>query len=236
MIEAVLFDLDGTLLDNDMERFMRPYLQALSARLAHIIPPAKFVECLMAGSKRMADHLHPQLTNREVFWQTFEALSGHSEEELQPIIDAFYAGEFNALQVYTRRRPEARPLVQSVIAAGRKAVLATHPLFPLIAVRQRMAWAGIADLPFDLITAYENMHFCKPQPEYYDEIARMLGAPAERCVMIGDDKVMDGPAAAAGMRFFWTTSEPPFDAARGDLAHLQRLIDDGWLDELGRRG
>lgn len=37
-IKAILFDLDGTLLDQ-MEAFWPHYFQALAACLAHILPP-----------------------------------------------------------------------------------------------------------------------------------------------------------------------------------------------------
>ncbi len=57
---------------------------------------------------------------------------------------------------------------------GYKLVLATNPIFPGVAIRHRMRWAGIDDIPFRLVTTMEDMHFCKPNPKYYVEIVDML--------------------------------------------------------------
>lgn len=46
------------------------------------------------------------------------------------------------------------------------------------------------------------MHFCKPNPNYYLEISRMIGVAPEDCLMIGDDPENDGPAAEVGMDTF----------------------------------
>jgi len=230
MIEAVLFDLDGTLLENDMDRFMRAYLRALSARLAHIMPPAQFVSQLMAATDRMIANLDPHVTNQEAFWSAFQELTGHSHEELRPIIDEFYVKEFGDLKTCAQSKPLARTVVQSVMQTGRPAVIATNPLFPLVAIRHRLQWAGVADLPFALITSYENMHFSKPHKEYYQEIAEHLRLPAGRCLMVGDDKVMDWPATQAGMQFFWVTEEQPFTREQGNLDHFHQLVRNGFLD------
>jgi len=230
MIEAVLFDLDGTLLTNDMHRFMQRYLSALSTRFAHLMPPEQFVKTLLTATEEMVTNRDPAVTNEEAFERAFDNLSEHSLESLRPTIDAYYETEFPNLRVCTEEAPAARPLVEHVIRSGRKAVLATNPLFPMTAIQQRMAWAGVDDLPFALVTSYENMHFCKPHIEYFQEIAEFIQVEPERCLMIGDDVEMDGPAVKAGMRFFWVSDHPPFDMSRGDLDHFFTLVQDGFLN------
>jgi len=230
MIEAVLFDLDGTLLENDMGQFMPLYLRALSAHVAHLMPPAQFVPSLIAATEKMAANDDPDVTNEAAFWAAFEGLAGVPQERFQALTDEFYVEKFAALSSCTRRRPRARTLVQHVMETGRRTVVATHPLFPRRAILHRMEWAGVGDLPFTLITSYENFHTSKPRPTYYAEIAAQIGVPPARCLMIGDDRAMDGPAVQAGMRFFWVTEERPFGDERGNLEHLDVLIQAGWLD------
>lgn len=82
---------------------------------------------------------------------------------------------------------------------GLRLVLAINPVFPALAIRERMRWAGIARMPWELITSYENMHSCKPNPEYYREIAASLQLRPEECLAVGNDTVEDLAAAAAGM-------------------------------------
>ena len=43
MIPTLLIDLDNTLLGNDMETFIPPYIQKLSAHLANLIPPDQMI-------------------------------------------------------------------------------------------------------------------------------------------------------------------------------------------------
>jgi FMN phosphatase YigB (HAD superfamily) len=230
MIEAVLFDLDGTLLDNDFDRFLRAYLRALSGRLAHLMPPQEFATQLMAATNCMLTDRDPTTTNEQVFRTAFEGLTGRSLDEFIPAIEDFYAQDFGRLQEFTSRRPEAREIVQHVLAAGRQAVVATNALFPFTAIQQRMAWAGVEDLPFALVSSYEHMHFAKPQPEFFLEIARRINVPAARCLMVGDDVAMDSPALEAGMRFYEICAEGEGGPERGTLRQLMQRIDEGYLD------
>ena len=45
-IDAVAFDLDGTLIDVDLNQFIPSYLKLLANSVAQLIPPKKFVSAL----------------------------------------------------------------------------------------------------------------------------------------------------------------------------------------------
>ncbi|MGN0675436.1 MAG: HAD family hydrolase, partial [Oscillospiraceae bacterium] len=48
--------------------------------------------------------------------------------------------------------------------------------------------------------------YCKPNPEYYREIIRRLGATPEQCLMVGNDVTEDMEAARkAGLSVFLLT-------------------------------
>ena len=74
------------------------------------------------------------------------------------------------------------------------------------------------------------MHFSKPHPKYYLEIAGRIGRRPDECVMVGDDWGNDiAPAMRAGLRVYWvnTSAEVPpgFDPrARGTLAEFKSQI------------
>ena len=42
-IKAILFDLDGTLIDVDLKGFIPDYMKLLSYKVKHIIKPNKFI-------------------------------------------------------------------------------------------------------------------------------------------------------------------------------------------------
>jgi FMN phosphatase YigB (HAD superfamily) len=103
-------------------------------------------------------------------------------------------------------------------------VIATQPVFPLVAIRQRMDWARVGDFPYQLITSYENMHSCKPMTEYYLEIASIIGCPPNECVMVGNDPAQDiSPAQDAGMATYLVTTSGKDEAVGDNCGALTQL-------------
>jgi hypothetical protein len=61
---------------------------------------------------------------------------------MEVIFTDFYLNDYNTLSQYTMRMAEARPAVAAAFERGRDVVIATNPLFPAIAIRQRLAWGA----------------------------------------------------------------------------------------------
>ena len=228
-LQAILFDLDGTLLDNDMEQFLSHYFRRLSNWMRHIMPPQEFIDHLMQATRVMMAN-DGRTTNEEVFAAAFYPLAGRPRKEIEPLLEQFYAREFPHLREHTRRRPEARAVVQAALDRGYDLVVATNPLFPATAMWQRLEWAGVADLPFLLVTTYENSHACKPNPIYFEQICATIGRPAASCLMVGDDP-MDMAAARIGCPTFFIAEgnnelppDMPTPSYRGTLADVTALL------------
>ncbi|MHB9145523.1 MAG: HAD family hydrolase [Symbiobacteriia bacterium] len=202
MIKAVLFDLDGTLLPLEQETFLREYLQRLAAKVAGLVPPDRFVKQLMASTLAMTANREADRTNQQIFAADFYPKLGVPEETLMPILEDFYERDFGNIRTIVTPDPAARQAVTAVLARGLDAVVATNPVFPMTAIRQRLDWAGLADLPFKLVTSYEDSHFCKPNPEYFLEVASRTGRQPESCLMVGNDVGEDLVAASVGMRTY----------------------------------
>jgi HAD superfamily hydrolase (TIGR01549 family) len=231
-LQAILFDLDDTLLDNNMEQFLPHYFQRLAAWVSHVMPPQEFIAHLMQATRAMMAN-DGRATNEEVFAAAFYPLAGRPREEMEPLFLQFYAQEFPQLREYTRRKPEARAVVQAAVERGYDLAVATNPLFPAAAIWQRLEWAGVADLPFRLVTTYENSRACKPSPIYFQQICADLGRPAEACLMVGDDPV-DMAAARIGCPTFYIADagkplppDVPAPSYRGTLADVAALLHDG---------
>ena len=93
-----------------------------------------------------------------------------------------------------------------------------------------MRWAFLDPADFELITSYENMHFCKPHPEYYQEILDYLGEEAASCMMVGNEVEEDMVAGSLGMKTFLLDylvidrgSGTPYDH-RGNFEELSRVL------------
>jgi len=185
-IRAVLFDLDGTLLENNVPIFFEHYFRRLAGWVGHLTPPEEFLAHLNRATAAMLANDGTR-TNETVFTEVFYPLIGRPREEMEPLFMDFYAREFPKLREYTVRRPEARRVVRRAFDLGLDVVVATNPLFPSTAIRQRLEWAGAADFPYRLVTTYENSRACKPSLTYFRQIADYLGHPPEACLMVGDE-------------------------------------------------
>ena len=144
---------------------------------------------------------------------------------------ALYIRDFPKLQCYTRAEPLIKRILEVAAKQKRELVIATNPVFPEIAIRQRLQWAGIGHLPFRLITTYENMHFCKPHLEYYSEILKKLNRLPGDCLMIGNDAREDLAANGVGISTFLLKNHLIDDATEtyaadheGYLEDLYRLV------------
>jgi HAD superfamily hydrolase (TIGR01549 family) len=241
MIEAVLFDLDDTLLGNDMDKFLPNYFSLLGRHAERYLAKERFLEELMAGTQAMIASTDTAVSNRDVFWQTFQQRTGLNPDEMEPFFEQFYRNVFPQLVTTTEKRPYAAPLVQACLDKGLKVVIATNPLFPAIAVEERLAWAGlpVTEFNYDLVTTYENMHAAKPHPAYYREILEKIECTPETAVMIGDDWKNDIiPADNVGLSTYWITTDSqqqPDGLAvngSGSLTDLWQCVQNGWLEQL----
>lgn len=202
MLKTLLFDLDGTLLDLDMDTFLPQYFSALSNKVAHVVCSITFKKELLDATYQMIASVDPAKTNEEVFMEEFFKRMEVSPSVLLPLFDEFYKTDFPKLARFSRLRPEARNLITWGVEAGLDIVIATNPVFPATAIWERLRWAGVDDFEYKLVTTYEIMHFCKPNVMYYEEILKMIDRSPEECMVIGNDPVEDLAASCLGIKTF----------------------------------
>lgn len=196
---VLLFDLDGTLLPMDTGQFLQAYLTTLAPHFAPFMPPEQFVQELLRATREMVENTEGSKTNAEVFWESFLGKTSFDPEQTFPVFEQFYLSAFPKLHVHTQPTPLAREVLTKAAARGCELVLATNPVFPRIAIEERLRWAGIADVPFRLITDYETMHYCKPNLSYFQEILEKVEVDTADCLMIGNDPAEDMVAAELGI-------------------------------------
>ena len=204
-LTTILFDLDGTLLPMDNDAFTKGYFRLLAAKLApHGYNAKQLVDGIWAGTAAMVKN-DGSRTNEKSFWDRFSSIFGEAVLEDLPLFEEFYETDFQAAQAFCGFNPDAAATVQAVKALGLRAVLATNPIFPAVATRSRIRWAGLTPEDFALYTTYENIGLCKPNPDYYREIMKRLDVRPEECLMVGNDAAEDMAAAETGMRVFLLT-------------------------------
>ena len=240
MTLTLLFDLDDTLLDTNMDAFLAAYFQALSAHLSPYLEPSLMLSALFKGTQKMMADLDPRTTLREVFDPEFYPKFDVSPEILTKRIDEFYRNVFPTLEHVTRKKEHAVPLVEWTLDQGYRLAIATNPLFPLAAIHHRMRWAGLPPEKyfFEVVSAYEEFHFSKPNAAFYAEIAGRMGWPEGPIVVVGNDVKADlTPAQVIGFPTFWVVSEEADEngfepTAQGTLGDLRLWLESADLSTL----
>lgn len=227
MIKAVLFDLDGTLLDIDLESFLGRYFTSLrdvAQEIAGTQGADRVMDAIDSAVRAMSEP-HPGRTNLAVFSAEFERISGVVLEDVWPSYERFYADVFPTLGDGASPAEGARQAIETALALGLRVAIATNPIFPRVAVEHRLAWAGLGDLDLPVVTSYEQMVATKPHPAYYMQVARLLSVEPSDCLMVGDDRYLDLPAADVGMRTFYVGRHGDAVADyRGNLDDLSELL------------
>ena len=206
-VKAVLFDLDGTLLKMDQDEFVKTYFKYLAKHLApRGYETDKLLKVFWAGVNAMTVN-DGNGTNEEAFWKVFTEAYGKDSINDKEYIDEFCKNGFNKVEEVCGKYKEANEIITLVKEKGKTPILATNPLFPHTATENRMRWAGLNAADFAEYTTYENCHYCKPNPEYYEELLKRHGLRPEECIMVGNDVEEDMiPAEKLGMQGFLLTN------------------------------
>ncbi|MCF0092056.1 Phosphorylated carbohydrates phosphatase [Micromonospora sp. MH99] len=192
---AVLFDMDGTLVDSEklwdvaLQELAREYGGDLSADARRSI-----VGTAMAESMRI---LHDDLGQPERDPEVSAAWINAR------ILDLFRAG--------LPWRPGAFDLVHAVRAAGIPTALVTSSPRALVEI----ALDTLGRDTFDVVVAGDEVVAAKPHPEPYLTAARLLGVPIERCVAIEDSPTGVASALASGAAVLAVPAEVPLPDGTG---------------------
>jgi FMN phosphatase YigB (HAD superfamily) len=229
---TLLFDLDDTLLDTNIETFVPAYFQALSAHAAPYVSVNVMLSALVSGMRSIMDSEDPARTLQSVFEEDFYTRIGIDKQKLTGVFDDFYENVFPGIVSKTKRRPDAAPLVEWVLSKGYRVAIATDPFFPKKATFHRLHWAGLDPDHFEVISTLENFHFSKTHPAYYAEVLGQLGWSDGPVLMVGNDVERDlMPAHKLGLKTYFidgdSASSPGIEAGRGKLADLHP-----WLESI----
>ncbi|HPG38105.1 MAG TPA: HAD family hydrolase [bacterium] len=207
MFDAILFDLDGTLVENDMHRFVTEYFQTLGPRIKQICPDKDYIKLILQANQAMLTAGRSVDCLLDLFLREFTRLTGILEHQALAIFNAYYENEYKNLQV-VKPVPLAYESIQTALQLTDNVVIATLPIFPQPAIRQRLEWGKINDFSYKLVTGCDIMHTSKPHVDYFLEIAEIINCDPKRCLMIGNDYIDDMAAVECGMTTFLLNTFP----------------------------
>lgn len=199
-MKCLLIDLDKTLLEINFDEFLKAYFSILIPKLKRIMPDKDPLEILKVSVDYMIYEKNGEVNSKK-FYDKFIELSSLDENCLKEIFLDFYKKDFPKLSYFGKPAKNGRETLIKLFNLGYEVVIATNSIFPEIAILERMKWANIYDLNFKLITTMENMHYAKPNVEYYLEILEKINCKEKEVLMVGDDLINDIlPAKKAGIK------------------------------------
>ncbi|QRN84623.1 HAD hydrolase-like protein [Clostridia bacterium] len=197
-IKTILFDLDGTLLPVDMEKFLEIYFEEMGKHFAEHIEPKLLTKSVWEATGDLIDNTENR-TNSEVFWETFRQMTGDNPELTEEKFLPFYEGGYQKAKAATGTSKAMQKAVSLLLENGYQIIVATNPLYPENAVHDRIRWAGFNPNDFSYISSLEKNCHCKPHAAFYEEIVNHLSLDPKSCMMVGNDAKEDMAAKKIGM-------------------------------------
>jgi putative hydrolase of the HAD superfamily len=196
--DAVLFDLDDTLLDGDAA------WQSGLARLRVRCPEVELGQARSAWDAAFDLH-YPRYLAGELTFDEHRAARLRSWAELVSVtvpdgaeldwFDDYRAGYQAAWSAYA----DVAPCLAALTGKPLGIITNGHS----VQQRDKIAALGLTDT-FAAVVASGDIGIAKPDPRIFTYAAEQLGVPADRCVFIGDRRDTDALAAVAvGMRGVW---------------------------------
>ncbi len=216
-LRAVLFDLDGTILDRLSS--LRVYAYMVVERLPDVFGRVPFAEYM---DRLIELDAHGHGDKYKVF-RRLESEFGMAPGGWQRLLDD-YETYFPHVSVPF---PKAHQTLSTLSDRGFKMGLVTNG--PVESQQPKIDGLGIAHY-FEAILISGVEGVSKPDPEIFRRAASRLGVAPEETVMVGDNSVADiGGAKAFGMQAIWKRDEywdapEAVDGVVDDLEELPGLI------------
>ncbi len=196
MIKAIFFDLDGTLLPVNEDEFIKIYFHLITEKVSSLGYDANTLTKTIWGGNVAMYQNDGNLTNCEVFWKYFASIYGNEKLKDKEVFDGFYTKEFKELKKVCHENKYVREIIDFCHKNVQYTILSTNPIFPLCATLTRMNFVGLKENDFDYITAYENSHYTKPNPLYFQEIMNKFNLKPNEVILFGNNTLEDGECAS----------------------------------------
>ena len=200
-VEAVIFDMDGTLIDSESVYIAAMQDAAGTLGLALPLDLCHAMVGVPSHGRRRPNH---------PVWSTgfdLAVFRGHFSTSVQRRMSERVPMKPGVVELLDFLRDRGLPLAIAT-SAGRATA------------ERNLGRAGLLDR-FDALATRDDVEHPKPAPDLYLEAAKRLGVAPERCVAFEDSSIGIIAAHAAGMRAVMVLDIlPPTEEARAKCFHI----------------
>jgi len=221
MLKAVLLDLDNTLILFDEIKYYKAYFKKLNSYFSDEFTADELQERVVNGTMALSQNRGGK-SNLQRFLEVFAAGREDDTSVLWERFMAFYREAYDDIDVTVALPAGLQAVMEYLRQTGLKLVIASNPIFPVLAQKMRLRWGNLDPAWFTLFTHIENMRYVKPMADYYRQTCDLIGAVPAECLMVGNDPVNDMAAARAGLMTYRTTDAEVVDYASLTLTDEQR--------------
>lgn len=181
MIKAVIFDVDGTLLDTE-RIYMKAWKEA-AVEAGYVMPDSVLQKTRAVNTKDAARIFEEEIGN------------GFSYQAVRPIRVRI------AEEIIKRESPILKPGVLELLAflEGKGIRLSVASSTNQQGTREHLAESRILDR-FEVVVGGDMVTNGKPHPDIFLKAAEALGAAPEECIVVEDSPAGIRAARAAGMK------------------------------------
>lgn len=209
-IEAVVFDLDGTLVDT-----IGDIHEALNAALTE--------HCIDLLARDAVLPYIGEGGNALVRAALRQARRGHEQETVARIQESYYRAYEQGKNAHARLYPQAREILGGLRKAGMRLAVCTNkserlaaPLLDLLSLSSLL----------DAVVYGDSLPSPKPSPLPLVHLMTKLGTSAKRSVMVGDTRIDAVTASQACVPFVWIChgyGQPPREPAHPVIPGFREL-------------
>ncbi len=177
MIKAVIFDMDGTLVDSEFKAMTNKK------------------DILVKNGVVWTNELCQLLTGRKLRVVIDQVLTDYTPEQRQEVLDEYYRPEYHTIDYHAIKFPGSGTLLQALYNNGYKLALATTNSWDSIdQCLEENHWRRF----FRVILGMGDIENNKPDPEIYLKTMQMLEVTPEETAIVEDSRIGLDAAIASG--------------------------------------
>ena len=189
-----VFDLDGTLVNEDTQKLYKIYFDNVSKRFhkRFKIDAEFFTNCMYKTMKKMEEENGSQ-TIEKAFNHHLSHLTGISTKDIETEFEVFYNNEYDEILSALKEIPQMNAATKILKEKGCRLFVATDPFLPKLAVDKKIAHCNLNVNDFDFVSYNNNLNLVKANNNFFANLFEKLNLDPANTIVVGNTIPTDIP-------------------------------------------